>query len=317
MTRQWNEFLMDDHQAAEKVIAALEQGFAQAGGPARPLVNAAVDFFTKYLEGCHHQKEEKFLFPRLEQRGIPSHGGPLAVMLHEHEQNRQLLGEFERLGRAYVRGEPDTLPPLREVFEAYSTLMKQHFWKENDILFPMGLRALNPSDASELIAGFVSCEDAIGSDTRHRYHALAQRLAEQSNVEDLSVDLDRQVLACILNSLPVELSFVDADDTVRYFSHENKDKIFPRSRSAIGMNVENCHPKKSVHMVKEIIADFRTGKRDAAEFWIDFADKKVHIRYFPVRDSSGSYLGCLEVVQDIKPIQALTGQRRLLDESAQ
>lgn len=192
-------------------------------------------------------------------------------------------------------------------------LMKQHFSKENDVLFPMGLRALSPADATDLVAGFVSCEDALGVDTRHRFHTLAERLAEQSKVEDLSASLDKQVLASILSSLPVELSFVDAEDTVRHFSHENKDKIFARSRSAIGMNVENCHPKKSAHKVKEILADFRAGKRDSAEFWVDFADKNVHIRYFTVRDNQGAYLGCLEVVQDIKPIQALTGQRRLLD----
>jgi DUF438 domain-containing protein len=312
MNRQWNELLMDDHRAAEKVIAALERGFAQPEGPQAALIGAAVDFFTVYLEGCHHQKEEKFLFPHLEQRGIPREGGPLAVMLVEHERNRELLAEFERLGRAYAKGDRTQLAALRQVFDAYADLMKQHFWKENDILYPMGLKVLTADDAAEIVAGIEVCERAIGADSRTRYYTLATELARQNRVEDLSVDLNRQVLACILNSLPVELSFVDADDTVRYFSHENHDKIFPRSRSAIGMKVENCHPGKSVHKVQKIIRDFRDGARDAADFWIDFAGKKVLIRYFAVRDEQKQYLGCLEVVQDITPIQAITGERRLL-----
>lgn len=312
MNRQWNELLMDDHQAAEKVIAALERGFQQPAGPEPALVGAAVDFFTIYLEGCHHQKEEKHLFPRLEQRGVPRQGGPLAVMLVEHDRNRELLAEFERLGRAYAKGDRSLLAALRQLFESYAELMKQHFWKENDILYPMGLRVLNADDSEAIVAGIIACEDALGADTRTRYYTLATELANQSQVEDLSTGLDRRVLACILNTLPVELSFVDADDTVQYFSHENLDKIFPRSRSAIGMKVENCHPGKSVHKVKKIISDFRAGERDSAEFWIDFAGKKVHIRYFAVRDDQQQYLGCLEVVQDITPIQAITGEQRLM-----
>jgi uncharacterized protein len=121
------------------------------------------------------------------------------------------------------------------------------------------------------------------------------------------------VLAAILNTLPVELSFVDAEDTVRYFSHEDQDKIFPRTRSAIGMKVQDCHPQKSLHVVNEILADFKAGRRKVAEFWIDFGPKKIHIRYFSVRGEAGRYLGCLEVVQDVTGIRALEGERRLLD----
>ncbi len=313
MERQWNEYLMDDHRAAERVIAALELGFSKEGGPSPALVGASVDFFTHYLEGCHHQKEERFLFPLLESRGLPRQGGPLGVMLLEHDKNRELLGEFERLGTRFAAGQREQLAELRTVFATYADLMKQHFWKENDILFPMGLRALNTSDGHALVSGFEDCERKLGSDTRQRYHSLAERLAQQGNVQDLSMGLDPRVLGCILNTLPVELSFVDANDTVQYFSHENGDKIFPRNRSAIGTKVENCHPQKSVHKVKKIIESFRDGSKSSAEFWIDFVGKKVHIRYFAVRDPAGEYLGCLEVVQDIAPLQAITGQKRLLD----
>jgi uncharacterized protein len=237
-------------------------------------------------------------------------------MLAEHDENRRLLGEFERVGLAYAHGDHSQRTELGRIFSAYASLMKQHFWKENDILYPMGLRVIADGDVPALVAGFSACEDRVGSDTRKRYYALAKELAERSKVEDLSIGLDRQVLAAILNTLPVELSFVDADDTVRYFSHENGDKIFPRSRAAIGMKVQDCHPSKSVHLVNQIVRDFRGGKRELAEFWIDMGPRKVHIRYYPVRNSGGEYLGCLEVVQDIAPIRALEGQRRLLDEPA-
>lgn len=106
----------------------------------------------------------------------------------------------------------------------------------------------------------------------------------------------------------------DADDKVRYFSHENREKIFARTRGAIGVDVRNCHPQKSLPMVERIIADFKAGRREVAEFWIDFAGRKVHIRYWPVRGPSGEYLGTLETVQDVTRIRTLEGQRRLLDE---
>ena len=107
---------------------------------------------------------------------------------------------------------------------------------------------------------------------------------------------------------------VDAEDTVRYFSHENHTKIFPRTRGAIGMKVQSCHPPKSIAQVNRILSDFKAGKRDVAEFWIDLQGMKVHIRYWPVRGSRGEYLGCLETVQDVTSIQSLRGQRRLLDD---
>jgi DUF438 domain-containing protein len=129
----------------------------------------------------------------------------------------------------------------------------------------------------------------------------------------LSAALPKELIASILNTLPVELSFVDAEDTVRYFSHEHHEKIFPRTRGSIGVKVQQCHPQKSVHMVNQILADFKASKRNVAQFWIDLGTRKILIRYFPVRDTRGTYVGCLEVVQDITAIQKLEGQKRLLD----
>jgi uncharacterized protein len=309
----WNELLTTDHETTEKVFAALEQAFAAPGGPPAAVVALMLDYFSVYVDQCHNLKEEKHLFPLIERLGIPREGGPLGVMLDEHEQSRTLLARWKPLAQAYVAGDRSTLLPLRDVFAEHSALLKNHFWKENDILYPMALRVIAEADAKKVVAGIEQVEAALGPDTRARYYGIAAAIIQAGKLEDLSYGLDRAVLAAMLNALPVEVSFVDADDTVRYFSHENGAKIFGRTRGAIGTKVENCHPPKSVHMVKQILADFKAGTRDVAEFWIDLGPRKVHIRYWPVRDAAGAYLGCMETVQDVAPIQKLTGQKRLLD----
>ncbi|HSM93627.1 MAG TPA: PAS domain-containing protein, partial [Anaeromyxobacteraceae bacterium] len=152
--------------------------------------------------------------------------------------------------------------------------------------------------------------------TRERYWRLAEEIVSLVELKDLSWGLAPEVLAAILNTLPIELSFVDHEDRVRYFSHERGEKIFARSRGAIGTEVQNCHPQRSLHMVNQILEDFRAGRRSVAEFWIDMGPRKIHIRYWAVRDDAGRYLGCLETVQDVTGIQKLTGQKRLLDTAA-
>ena len=314
MARSWNMLLMDDHQATEKAMAAFENALAAETAPSPEIVRAALEYFTVYVDQCHNLKEERHLFPLIERLGVPRDGGPLGVMLSEHEQSRTLLARWKKLAEAVAVGDGTALPALRQSFGEYAALLKNHFWKENDILYPLALRVMSESDGAAVVAGIEAVEAERGRDTRGRYYRMADDLARAGEVRDLSLGLERDVLAAILNTLPVEISFVDADDTVRYFSHENADKIFPRQRSAIGTRVQNCHPDKSIDKVEKILSDFKAGRREVAEFWIDFGGKRVHIRYFPVRNPEGQYLGCLEVVQDISAIQQLTGQRQLLDE---
>ncbi|MGD2122270.1 MAG: PAS domain-containing protein, partial [Gemmatimonadota bacterium] len=124
--------------------------------------------------------------------------------------------------------------------------------------------------------------------------------------------LSVEQLDMLLRHLPIEISFVDADGFVRYYS-ETEDRLFPRTPGAIGRHVENCHPPKSINMVREILQKFASGERNVAEFWIQIQDKFIHIRYFAVRNEDSVYLGCLEVTQDVTGIRALGGQRRLLE----
>jgi DUF438 domain-containing protein len=312
-TAGWAELLMADHEMTERVFDAFGRALGEEA-PSPAIVTDALEYFSGYVERCHSHKEEDHLFPLLEARGMPAQGGPLAVMLMEHRHSSDTLVTLKALGREYIGGNRSVLPELRETFTEYAGVLKDHFWKENDILFPMARRVLGAADAARVEAGIAAVEASIGPDTRERYSALAARIVEGGDVRDLSESLPPDILAAMLNTLPIELSFVDADDRVRYFSHEHGSKIFPRTRGAIGRTVQQCHPPKSVDRVNAILASFKAGARDVAEFWLDMRGRKIHVRYFAVRSDDGRYLGTLETVQDITAIQALTGERRLLDE---
>jgi len=316
MSRIWHELLIADHQITEQVFEVINKACASPNGPTRTLIADILVYLNEYVDACHNYKEELCLFPLLEQRGIPRHGGPLAVMLDEHEQSKRLLSRVNELGKSYASGDLAILGDLAQTFEEYTTLVKNHYWKENDILFKMAQNALTEIDAEAVTNGILKVEAKLGPDTRERYYALAERIIATSGLDDLSFSLDRSTIAAILNTLPIELSFVDANDTVRYFSHENLKKIFTRTRGVVGAQVQNCHPRKSINMVNTILADFKSGKRHHAAFWIELDGRFIHIRYYSVRDSKGGYLGCLEVVQDVTEIRALTGEKRLLDDES-
>ncbi|MBN1610065.1 MAG: DUF438 domain-containing protein [Polyangiaceae bacterium] len=314
MSSEWSWHLIEDHSTTERVLDAVARGLDDPGGPQLVLLTAFRDYATGFVDACHNQKEERHLFPLLEAHGVPREGGPLGVMLAEHEQSKALLGQLVGLIDQYVNGQASTLVELRSTFEQYAALLKSHYWKETDVLYPMARRILSETEADAVLTGLRETESKLGADTRARFQALAETIVNMMELEDLSAGLPKEVLAAVLNTLPVELSFVDAEDTVRYFSHENQHKIFPRTRGAIGLKVQQCHPPHSLYKVNQILADFRNGRRQVAEFWIDQGGRKIHIRYFPVRDARGRYLGCLEVVQDITAIQALQGERRLLED---
>jgi DUF438 domain-containing protein len=124
--------------------------------------------------------------------------------------------------------------------------------------------------------------------------------------------LDLAQVNLMLTHLPVDISFVDENDRVIYYS-DCPERIFPRSPAVIGRAVQNCHPAESVGAVNRILNAFRKGEQKSAEFWIDFGGKFILIQYFAVFDGNGRYRGCLEVSQDITRIKGLTGEKRLLD----
>ena len=125
--------------------------------------------------------------------------------------------------------------------------------------------------------------------------------------------LSTETLEAIFDTLPVEVSFVDDADTVRYYS-KGDERIFRRTPTVIGKKVQDCHPQKSLYKVEQVVSDLKSGRRDVAEFWIDLKGRKIYIRYFAVRDETGKYIGTLEVTQDITDLQKIEGEKRLLDE---
>ena len=117
----------------------------------------------------------------------------------------------------------------------------------------------------------------------------------------------------LLNTVPIDMTFVDKNDKVKYFT-QGKERIFVRPKTIIGRDVALCHPPASVNVVEKIVNSFKSGEKDHEDFWIQLGDKFVLIRYFAVRNEKGEYLGTLEVTQDIKPLQELEGEKRLVSE---
>jgi len=125
--------------------------------------------------------------------------------------------------------------------------------------------------------------------------------------------ISTETLEAIFDTLPVDLTFVDDTDTVRYYSRGD-ERIFRRTPAVIGKKVQQCHPQQSLHKVEQVVSELKSGRSNVAEFWIDLKGRRIYIRYFAVRDKTGKYLGTLEVTQDITDLQKLTGEKRLLDE---
>ena len=125
-------------------------------------------------------------------------------------------------------------------------------------------------------------------------------------------NLNNEQLEGILEAIPVEISFIDQNDLVKFWN-KHETRIFKRPSSVVGKAVQNCHPKQSVDKVNQVLSDLKSGRRNSAEFWIDLGEKKVYIRYFAVRDKAGKYLGTLEATQNITQIKKIEGEKRLLE----
>jgi len=262
----------------------------------------------------HKVREENSLFPYLEKHGVTQ---PPAIMWTEHDEQREEIKEAsktlenkENLGFEEFRGE------LLTHLEKLTHLIPDHFYKEENILFPTALRLIGDGEWQEIKASMDSLgycyftpKEAIGEKVKS-----AKEVEEHRGITFETGSMTREELAAMLNTLPVDITFVDKEDTVRYFS-QPKERLFPRAKAIIGRKVQQCHPQKSVHLVNQILEDFKSEKRDSAEFWIDAKGRKVYIRYFAVRDSARRYLGCVEATQDITDIQKLEGEKRLLEHS--
>jgi len=254
----------------------------------------------------HYLRKENQLFPIFETKGV---SGPSKVMWALHDDIRGFLKDVRKLVKD---GRMEKV-----AIESLAKMINDMIYKEEHILFPMALETLSEEEWAKVRKG----EEEIGFawiNPAAQWKPSAESFQQRYIADKIgSLNLDTGLLTAdqvnlILTHLPIDISFVNENDEVAYYS-ATPDRIFPRSPGVIGRKVQNCHPPKSVDMVEKILSSFKAGTKDAAEFWIQMQGKVIHIRYFAVRDLSGTYRGCLEVSQNITHIQKLVGNKRLLD----
>jgi len=267
----------------------------------------------------HYLREENVLFPILEKHGIAE---PPAIMWMEHNQLRDKKKQLRNLIESYSNVNfQDFKKQLDESAKSLSGALSSHVSKENNILFPTALRVVTDNEWTEARKEF----DEIGYSCFTPPHLTAtpptkaveaQKIETAPALEDTlqfeTGSLSAEEVEAILNALPVDVSFVDANDTVKYFNKAEK-RIFVRTKAVIGRKVQLCHPPKSIHIVNKILEAFKAGKKDTAEFWITMNNRLIHIRYFAVRGKNGKYLGTMEVTQDLTDVKKIEGEKRLLD----
>lgn len=330
-----NEVILQVANRLGSLCAELPSGDGETPGWREAMAEALEEISGVHL---HYLRKENELFPVLERHGVT---GPPQVMWGVHDQIRGTL----KAAREALVSNPQEAASMGA---ALARAVTEMVFKENKILLPMAMGRFSRDDWARIRRG----EDELGyaftqpSGPFPGGEALAEDGGRDATAPekpggkptnggmslpivsaaapaplpqsregylDLGTGrLSLEQVDMILRHLPVDLSFVDADGYVRYYS-ETPERLFPRTPGAIGRHVTNCHPPKSVHMVEEILRAFKAGEREVAEFWIQMQGKFIHIRYFAVRNPANEYLGCLEVSQDVTAIRALDGERRLLE----
>lgn len=257
----------------------------------------------------HYLKKENIFFPYLERKMEKFNG--LSIMWALHDEARKRLAEVCRCLEAESCGEDELNVGLGSLFFALYGLAQ----KEELILFPAADEVIGEKEWAEMQEqSFEYGFSFIDEPAKKGAGAATGSTAEVPGGCFLRTDtgvLELEQVLMIFNTLPLDLTFVDEDNKVRFFT-KPKDRIFPRSSAVIGRNVENCHPPESVHVVNEIIESFRSGSQDNAAFWINLKGRKILIQYFALRDNEGRYKGVLEASQDITELSKLEGERRLL-----
>ena len=264
----------------------------------------------------HYLREENVLFPYLEKHGITE---PPAIMWMEHNQIREKKKQFYNLiGKYNVIDIQEFKKQLNEVTKSLGSILSNHFFKENNILFPTALQVITEQEWINIRKDF----DEIGYCCFTPEHLIVvpgvdeiEKIEAENILKEIQFEtgvLSRKEIEAIFNTLPIDITFVDKEDTVKYFN-KGEERIFIRTKAVIGRKVQQCHPQKSIHIVNKILEAFKNGKKDVAEFWIQKDGRVIHIRYFAVRDKNGKYLGTLEVTQDITDIKKIEGEKRLLD----
>ena len=311
--RRENEALRGVIATMTQTLAAL-QGTTEAADAAAMVLRFRQSFNELMDIDKHYQRKEHALFSCLERHGIT---GPSKVMWAKDDDVRKLL---KRVGECLNTDPASTDNWRANLLEAANTSLKavqEMIYKEENILLPMSLETLTEEEWAEIWSASPKYGWCI-VEPQQGYIPPVSVMPESTNVAPTGAlmlptgNVSLEQLSAIFGTLPLDLTFVDADDRVGFFT-EGPERVFARSKAIIGRKVQHCHPPRSVETVEQILTDFRSGRQSVAEFWINFQDKFVHVRYFAVRNSDGAYLGTVELTQDLTRLRALQGERRLLE----
>lgn len=262
----------------------------------------------------HYLKKENLFFPYMEHYGITA---PPKVMWGVDDEIRAQLKE--------VRAKLETAEAsqLKAQIAALLDKIVEMIFKEENIMLPMLFENLT-QDEWKVIAENSGELGYCLIDGVPEWKPAEEKQAEETQKEKggpgvitlPTGTLKLEELTKMLDTLPIDITFVDKEGTVKYFS-QGAERIFPRSKTVIGRKVSNCHPPASVHIVEKLVEDLASGKKDHEDFWIRMGEKYILIRYFAVRSESGEYLGVLEMTQNIRPIQEIKGEKRLVTDDGQ
>jgi len=251
-------------------------------------------------------KKENILFPHLEKT-IPS-TKPLEVMWALHDAARKTLREIlTMLKQSTINEKEITLLIGKYYYTLYGINQKEQL-----ILYPVAIKLLDETTLNKM---FNESHEYGYAMIEVKHQEIIETVEEGQYSEGVfktkTGTLEMKELAVLLNYLPLDITFVDKDDKVKYFNNR-KARHFPRNPSIIGRLVKHCHPPKSVKIVEEIVDSFKQGKKDVEEFWITFNNVMLYITYYALRDKENNYMGVLEVSQDVTHIRNLKGEKRLL-----
>lgn len=265
----------------------------------------------------HYRRKEYLLFPFLEKHGIT---GPPKVMWGKHDETRELLKASHETINLTGEVEIDDLrTAIVYVIEPALAAVEGMIMKEEEILLPMSLDTLTEDEWYQAYQqspeiGFCIYDP---QDEWHPESAVTSEVEYSSGNGRIILptgSFDIEQLTALFNHLPMDITFVDKDDKVKFFSL-GEHRIFDRNRAIIGRDVQLCHPPGSVHVVEQILSDFKSGKESKAAFWINFKGMFVYIEYIALRGTNGEYLGVIECTQDLTKYRALEGEQRLLSYS--
>jgi len=316
------------HQTIEALVARFEEGDD-------PQVSVELCSALTALSDIkrHYQRKENLFFPYMERHGISA---PPKVMWGVDDEIRAALSQAISVVADSVADRRQSAAAVRAVIASIDEMIS----KEENIMLPLILEVLSQEEWEQIACesddlGYclintppawrsthvidVADAQAVGASGVEAPTAISEAdgALSQSGA-DIALPtgaLRLSELIGIFNTLPVDITFVGKDDTVRYFS-QGAERIFLRTKAIIGRRVVDCHPPASISVVKHLLSDFKAGRKSHEDFWIQQQGVFVYIRYFAVRDDAGAYLGTLEVTQNITEVQALTGEKRLMGQGA-